>query len=380
MRILFFLIAIVGIVFCLQLLKVGQLITQLKGNKEEDIVPESNNKQAYFLGLFGIIFLSIVVWMTFKYGWAFTRDAASEHGLLIDQLLLFNWIILGIVFFLVQGLLFFFAKKYVYQAGRKAYYYSHNNTLEVVWTSIPALTMSIIIIWGLWVWNDVMGADTAADATNVELYAKQFDWTARYPGKDGKFGLTSYNVIFSENPLGIVTEETVSIKLSEIEEDLAKLRQELINKTDELSDRKKGLQHEKIRNLVLHRNRILQINLKDPRVKDGEDDILVKSEFHLPVDKQVSFQFRSRDVIHSAYMLDFRAQMNTVPGVPTIFKFTPIITSVQMRQRMNQPDFNYKLTCNKICGASHWNMTMDIVVEDQQNYEKWLASQKTFKK
>jgi cytochrome c oxidase subunit 2 len=89
--------------------------------------------------------------------------------------------------------------------------------------------------------------------------------------------------------------------------------------------------------------------------------------------------FRSKDVIHSAYMPHFRAQMNCVPGMKTEFHFTPTITTAEMREKTKNPDFDYVLLCNKICGATHWNMQMKIVVDSEADYKKWLAEQKTFK-
>ena len=104
----------------------------------------------------------------------------------------------------------------------------------------------------------------------------------------------------------------------------------------------------------------------------------MKGEFHLPVGREVEFVFRSRDVIHSAYMPHFRAQMNTVPGVPTRFKMTPTITTDSMRTVLDDPDFNYVLLCNKVCGAAHFNMQMKVVVESEEEYNAWLESQEEF--
>ena len=42
-------------------------------------------------------------------------------------------------------------------------------------------------------------------------------------------------------------------------------------------------------------------------------------------------------------------------------------------------EFDYVLLCNKICGASHYNMQMKIVVDEQKDYDAWIAKQKTFK-
>ena len=95
-------------------------------------------------------------------------------------------------------------------------------------------------------------------------------------------------------------------------------------------------------------------------------------------DKPVLFKFRSRDVIHSAYMPHFRAQMNCVPGMETTFEFTPTITTAEMRKKLGNDKFNYVLLCNKICGAAHYNMQMDIIVESQEDYDKWLSDQKTW--
>ena len=98
----------------------------------------------------------------------------------------------------------------------------------------------------------------------------------------------------------------------------------------------------------------------------------------MPIGREIEFIFRSRDVIHSAFMPHFRAQMNTVPGLPTRFKITPTITTDSMRTILDNPDFNYILLCNKICGSAHFNMAMDIVVESQEKYDAWLAEQKVY--
>jgi cytochrome c oxidase subunit 2 len=78
-------------------------------------------------------------------------------------------------------------------------------------------------------------------------------------------------------------------------------------------------------------------------------------------------------------MPHFRAQMNCVPGMKTEFHFTPTITTAEMREKTKNPDFDYVLLCNKICGATHWNIQMKIVVDSESDYQKWLADQKTLK-
>jgi cytochrome c oxidase subunit 2 len=140
---------------------------------------------------------------------------------------------------------------------------------------------------------------------------------------------------------------------------------------------------DKIHRLKRHRQRIMEVKPFDyeggvAAWEAGADDKIMKGEFHLPVGREVEFVFRSRDVIHSAYMPHFRAQMNTVPGVPTRFKMTPTITTDSMRTVLNDPDFDYVLLCNKVCGAAHFNMQMKVVVESEEQYEAWLSEQSEF--
>jgi transcription elongation factor Elf1 len=140
---------------------------------------------------------------------------------------------------------------------------------------------------------------------------------------------------------------------------------------------------DKIHRLKRHRQRIMEVKPFDyeggvAAWEAGADDKIMKGEFHLPVGREVEFVFRSRDVIHSAYMPHFRAQMNTVPGVPTRFKMTPTITTDSMRTVLDDSDFDYVLLCNKVCGAAHFNMQMKVVVESEAEYNAWLESQEEF--
>ena len=151
-----------------------------------------------------------------------------------------------------------------------------------------------------------------------------------------------------------------------------------------LSEQGQEILRDRIHSLERHRQRVLE--LKPFEYEDGvsgweagKDDIIADT-MHLLVGQEVEFVFRSRDVIHSAYMPHFRAQMNTVPGVPTRFKMTPTITTTEMRKELGpgNEDFNYVLLCNKVCGAAHYNMQMVVVVETEEEYNAWLASKSPF--
>jgi cytochrome c oxidase subunit 2 len=122
----------------------------------------------------------------------------------------------------------------------------------------------------------------------------------------------------------------------------------------------------------------MDLQTKNIGLTSGKDDHVVKGEMHIPVNTEIEFLFRSQDVIHSAYMPHFRLQMNTVPGDITRFVMKPTITTAEMRNKLNNQDFNYILMCNKVCGAAHYNMQMDVIVDTPEDYQIWLNEQKPF--
>lgn len=463
MKLLILLVVVLGLVAAVQLSKVYQLSISLRGKREEDISEADNRLNGGAFLAFMAVFYASFIYLLVYYG-SYGTPPASEHGLAVDQLMNFNMAIIFVVFFIVNTLLFWFAAKYYHRADRKARFFAHDNRLELVWTVIPSIVLAVIIAFGLKTWNQMTG-EAADDALRVELYSKQFDWTARYPGNDGEFGLANYNLITPMNALGIVTADGIAEALEEIEGKIAKVEQEIsyekghllaereslvaqlagddhghgghdhgdhghddhghddhadhghddhgdhghddhghddgalkavlearIHEIDEmlasdkvtiLTDAAYEAKEDKLYRLQRHRQRIQEIREFDfdgnlSAWEAGMDDRIVKGEFHLPVGKEVEFVFRSRDVIHSAYMPAFRAQMNTVPGVPTRFKMTPTITTDSMRTVLNDPEFDYVLLCNKVCGAAHFNMQMKVIVETEEQYAAWLAEQDEF--
>jgi len=273
---------------------------------------------------------------------------ASAHGPNYDLLMNVSWAIIFPVFFLVQFLLHFFAYKYQGKAGNKALYYSDNMKLEMIWTIIPVIVLTGLILFGLFSWNDIMSFDFEEDEelVVVELYAQQFNWTARYAGADNTLGDANVRLIDYDavNSLGLDTSD-----------------------------------------------------------KNYADDVITK-ELHLPVGKRVHFKIRSQDVLHSAYMPHFRAQMNCVPGMVTEFSFIPTVTTADMRkdekiinkvaninairaerrkagEDLDEEDyeFDYLLLCNKICGKSHYNMQMKIVIDTPEEYASWMKTQQKAK-
>jgi cytochrome c oxidase subunit II len=368
---------VLAVLAVVQLVRVFESTARLQGGVSPLPTDAENGYQAKMMLVFLFAYLSFFAWLYAEYGDKLLPEAASEHGVGLDTLLGFNFIIIILVMVLTHIFLFYFAFKYVYNKNRKALYFTHSSKLEMIWTIIPAIFLAVIVIYGLSAWIDITIDETPEDAVMIELYPKQFDWTARYGGSDNTLGASNYNMISGTNPLGVITNGS-------LEQNIADMKAEIVALEEELTTVPAGgIKDEEITELIAKRKRQLAKiesfeGLDAAALAGGDDDVLVKNEFYIPLGQEVSFQFRSRDVIHSAYMPHFRAQMNCVPGMTTQFHFKPTITTEQMREKTQNAEFDYILLCNKICGAAHYNMKMVIKVVELDEYNKWLSEQETF--
>jgi cytochrome c oxidase subunit 2 len=331
-----------------QLVKIFDL-AQASANTSLVADDRDNKINGYMMMVF-LAFIYIITILCFWYlgDLPLMSNAASEHGSEIDSLMIITMVVIFIVQTVTQYLLHYYAFKYRGEKGKKALFYADNNTLEAIWTIIPVIVLAGLILYGLFTWNDIMDVTDEDDPLVVELYAQQFNWKARYGGED--------NVLGKAN----------------------------------------------VRLIDLDRANILGVSEDDPY---AQDDVIV-TELHLPKGRPVLFKMRSQDVLHSAYMPHFRAQMNCVPGMVTQFGFTPSVTTEEMRENpdiqekvmninkirvekskeltakgeeaLDLYEFDYLLLCNKICGRSHYNMQIKIIVETQEEFDAWMAEQKTF--
>ena len=328
-----------------QINKVFKLLQPAQPEDSEVASDKDNNTQGYMMLGFVFFIYWILAYCFWKWGNVLLPVAASEHGLEIDQLMLITMVVIFVVGIITQWLLHYFAFVYRGSKDKKALFYAENHRLEFIWTIIPVIVLAVLIIYGLFTWTDIMSFDEDDDPMVVELYAYQFDWRARYGGLDNTLGEANVRLIEGLNQLGV--------------------------------------------------------DVSDPNAQDDK----VVTELHLPIGKKVLFKMRAQDVLHSAYMPHFRAQMNCVPGMITQFAYTPNITTKDMRleedviakvkhineirtaknieliakgeEALEMYDFEFLLLCNKICGSNHFNMQMNIIVETEEEFNTWISEQGT---
>ncbi|CAL2059609.1 cytochrome c oxidase subunit II [Tenacibaculum sp. 190524A05c] len=312
-------------------------ITRVMNLRSVIATDDDNNKQGKIALGFMVFLYAMMIYCLLAMNVIMLPESASLEGEHDDTLFNITFILIGVVQFIMQFLIFFFTYKYRGNKDKKALFFADSHKLELIWTVIPAVTIVLLIGYGLWQWNNIMYVGDDENPIVIEVYSQQFRWDARYAGADNELGLGNVNFIN-------------------------------INKQNTMG-----------------------VDMSDPKAQDDKQ----VTELYLPKGKKILFKFRSQDVLHSAYMPHFRAQMNCVPGMVTQFAFTPKFTTEEMRKnpeviakakginKIRQAKgedpyvFDYLLLCNKICGASHYNMQMKITVVEEEDYKKWLGEQKT---
>ena len=327
-----------------QLTKIFHLTQVGKYVNDTQVANDNDNKVNGYLmfGFLMFIYVTTIYCLIYYGHFPLMSDSASAHGPEVDNLMIISMILIFIVQTITQALLHYFAFKYRGRQGQVALYFSDSNKLEFIWSIIPAIVLAVLILYGLYAWTNIMFVDEKKekDAIVIELYAQQFKWEARYSGADDVLGKANVRYIEGVNTLGV--------------------------------------------------------DLSDPNAQDD----FTSAELHIPKGTRVIFKMRSQDVLHSAYMPHFRAQMNCVPGMVTNFSFIPTVTTAEMREKQAMVEkvanindirakksidlvakgetaldpytFDYLLLCNKICGSSHYNMQMKIVVDTPEEYKAWL--------
>jgi cytochrome c oxidase subunit 2 len=326
---MFFTIAVIVLVFLVifQIAKAGEYVSVLKGEEKSF---RQHNKINGFLMISFLIFGLIGVYYCnslFYPKTLFPQGSASVQGERVDSMFMWTIMITGIVFFITQIALFWFAFKYQASEKRKTYYFTHNNTLELIWTVVPAIALTVLVVIGLRNWFSFTG-EAPQTAMQIEITGKQFNWIYRYPGQDKIFGKKYYKAIDEAggNMLGLLWQDNDSLKLK-----------------------------------------------ADP---SGFDDIISTEAMYVVKDRPVKLIIGSRDVIHDVGLAHFRMKMDAVPGIPTTMWFTPKYTTNEMKERTKNPNFEYEISCDQMCGNGHYSMRGLIKVVTQQEFDVWMAKQK----
>ncbi|HXB06775.1 MAG TPA: cytochrome c oxidase subunit II [Puia sp.] len=314
----FFLLLILffGFLITFQIAKASEYVGVLRGENKNF---QQHNRINGFLMIVFLVLGLIGVWYCNElYRGKILGESASKHGEEIDRMLYITIAICGVVFVITQVLLFWFAYKYQYSEKRKAHYFPHDNRLEVVWTVVPAIALTVLVGFGLFYWFRITG-DAPQDALQVEVTGKQFGWIFRYPGHDETFGKKYYQNISDKdnNSLGLIWDDV-----------------------------------------------------------NTHDDVVVNNEMYCIVNRPVKLIIGSRDVIHDVGLVYFRQKMDAVPGTPTTLWFTPKYTTEEMKKKLSNPDFEYEISCDQMCGKGHYTMRGVIKVVTNEEYRLWLAKQK----
>ena len=253
--------------------------------------------------LAGLIFVLIVASLYLFIAQPYWFPAlASEHGGSIDSLFMAVLVVSGIAFVLVQGALGFFVARYGENGNERASYWHDNPKAEAILLITTAVILTVLVFMGQRVWASIYFSDEPANATVIQVTGEQFAWNFHYAGTDGEFGRTDTKLITSTNAVGL--------------------------------DR------------------------SDPVAKD---DVLSIGIMHVPVGKPVRVQLRSKDVIHSFFLPNFRLKQDAVPGMAIQVWFTPT--------RPGQ----YEIACAELCGLAHYRMKAALTVdESQEKFNQWL--------
>jgi cytochrome c oxidase subunit II len=312
----FFVVAILGLGFLItfQIAKASEYVAVMRG--EEKARKQTNKINAFMLLAFLIVGMIGVYYCNQKLSGKILGAPASDHGVLVDRMLYITLAITFIVFVITQAALFWFCYKYQESDSRKPYYYPHNNKLEIIWTAVPAVALTILVGFGIFYWFRIT-SDAPKNAMQVEVVGSQFKWEFRYPGKDGILGKKYFKLTndAKQNPLGQIWEDPAN-----------------------------------------------------------HDDVYNPGEMYLVVNKPVKLVINAKDVIHDVGLAHFRMKMDAVPGTPTTMWFTPTKTTKKMIEETGNPDFVYELSCDQMCGRGHYSMRATIKVVTQEEFDVWLAS------
>jgi cytochrome c oxidase subunit 2 len=314
------LVLLVALIFVVlyQVSRSSEMVARIQG---EEVFDRKRNKILGFSML--VLFAAFMIGIVWCHQYMMPKmapESASDHGVQYDFMFKVTLYVTGAIFLLTQLLLFWFAFRYQRTGDKVPFDFAHSTKLELVWTTIPAIAMAVLVAIGLKQWF-TMTSQAPKGAQQIEIVGKQFNWISRYPGPDGVLGKRAYTNINDQD-------------------------------------------------------NILGLDWKDP--KNLDDIIIPNGELRLIKDKPVELIIGSRDVIHDVGLTHFRMKMDAVPGITTTIWFTPIITTNEMKKKTGNDNFVYELSCDQMCGKGHYSMRAVVIVETQAEHDEWLKKQTSY--
>jgi len=255
--------------------------------------------------IFALVIVASIVFHVWTPWW--WTPVASNWGNIDGTIILTFWVTGG-VFVAVCLFMAYCIWQYRYRPERKAEYKPEDKKLEFRLTWLTALGVVALLAPGLVVWNNFISVPS--DALKIEVVAYQWGWNYRLPGNDEILGKTSIDLMGDENPYGL-----------------------------------------------------------DPKDPNSKDDILVMdADLHLKINQPVKIELRSLDVLHNFYIPQFRAKMDTLPGIISYYWFTP------------EKKGEFEILCAEYCGTGHYAMRGKVLVDEESDYSNWLAKQISYEK
>jgi cytochrome c oxidase subunit II len=248
--------------------------------------------------------------------WLGLPPLATAHGAQIDGLIGWTHIFMLVLFVGWGG---FFAYCLVrFRRSRQPvanYTGVKSHTSSYLEVAVLVVEMVLLFAFSIPLWAARVDRMPAAnEALLVEVTGEQFAWNVHYAGPDGVFGRTDIKLLdLQSNPLGL--------------------------------DR------------------------SDPAAKD---DVTTVNQLYLPVNKPIIVRLRSKDVIHSFGVPEFRVKQDAIPGLTIPIWFVPNVTTAEMRARTKNPEFQYEIACAQLCGLGHARMRGFVTVETADEFQKWI--------
>ena len=250
--------------------------------------------------------------------WLGMPPLASTHGGQIDTLIGLIHIFM-LILFVGWGAFFL----YVCVRFRKSrnpvadYTGVTSNTSKYSEIAVAVIEAVLLIGFAIPLWaTRVEAMPPESEALVVQVTGEQFAWNIHYPGPDRVFGRTDVKLLdLQSNPLGL-------------------------DRTDPAA----------------------------------EDDVTTVNQLYLPVNRPVIVRLRTKEVIHSFGVPEFRVKQDAIPGLTIPIWFVPTVTTAEMRTRTGNPEFQYEIACAQLCGLGHARMRGFVTVQTAEEFQKWLEN------